>query len=129
VDGAYHDMDSSALTFEIAARAALREAMQKAEPVLLEPMMRVGIVTSADHVGTILKDLVSRRGQIEDRGRHWRSARMIIAMAPAANLLGYAASLRQMTQGHAGYALRFDHYAPVPPRDDPPFRPAIGMRV
>jgi elongation factor G len=96
---------------------------------LLEPVMRVAIVTPEDHAGAILKDLVSRRGQIEDRGRHWRSARMIIATVPAANLFGYAASLRQIAQGHAGYALQFDHYAPVPLRDDPPFRPAIGMRV
>jgi elongation factor G len=129
VDGCYHDTDSSALAFEIAARAALREAMLKGEPVLLEPVMRVAIVTPEDHAGAILKDLVSRRGQIEDRGRHWRSARMIIAMVPAANLFGYAASLRQMTQEHAGYALQFDHYAPVPLRDDPPFRPAVAMRV
>jgi elongation factor G len=129
VDGCYHDTDSSALAFEIAARAALREATLKGEPVLLEPVMRVAIVTPEDHAGAILKDLVSRRGQIEDRGRHWRSARMIIATVPAANLFGYAAALRQMTQGQAGYALQFNHYAPVPVRDDPPFRPAMGMRV
>jgi elongation factor G len=129
LDGAYHDLDSSPLAFEIAARAAMREAVHKAEPVLLEPVMRVAIVTPEDHIGAILKDLVSRRGQIQDRGRDWRSARIIVATVPAANLLGYAASLRQTTQGHAGYAQRFDHYAPMPQRDDPPFRPAIAMRV
>jgi elongation factor G len=129
LDGVCHDLDSSPLAFEIAARAAVREAMHKAEPILLEPVMRVAIVTPEDHIGAILKDLVSRRGHIEDRGRDWRSARTIVATVPAANLLGYAASLRQMTQGHAGCAQRFDHYAPMPQPDDPPFRPAIAMRV
>jgi elongation factor G len=129
VDGRYHDVDSSALAFEIATRAALREAMLKGEPVLLEPVMRVAIVTPEDHAGAILKDLVSRRGQIEDRGRRWRGARLITAKVPAANLFGYAGSLRQITQGQAGHALQFDHYAPVPLRDDPPFRPAVAMRI
>jgi elongation factor G len=129
VDAAWHDVDSSALAFELAARTALREAMLKAGPVLLEPLMRVEIVTPADCIGPIIQDLVSRRANLLDRGRDWRSARVIAATVPAANLLGYAASLRQMAQGRASYAVRFDHYAPVSPPDDAKFRPAVGMRV
>jgi len=103
--------------------------MLKAGPVVLEPLMRAEIVTPVDCVGPIIQDLVSRRANLLDRGRDWRSARVIAATVPAANLFGYAASLRQMAQGRASYAVRFDHYAPVPPPDDPKFRPAVGMRV
>jgi elongation factor G len=129
VDGAYHDIDSSAQAFELAARAALREALQKAEPVLLEPVMRVAIVTPDEWLGVIISDLLARRGEISDRGQAWRSARLVAATVPAANLFGYAASLRQLTQGRASYTVRFDHYAAVSQPDDPKFRPAIGMRV
>lgn len=129
VDGADHERDSSALAFEIATRAALREAMQTGEPVLLEPVMRVDIVTPEGHIGAIIKDLVSRRGQIGDNGRRSRGGRIITAMVPAANLLGYAGSLRAMTDGSANYAVQFNHYASVPSPDDPQFRPAIAMRI
>jgi elongation factor G len=129
VDAAWHDVDSSALAFELAARTALRDAMLKAGPVVLEPLMRAEIVTPVDYVSPIIQDLVSRRAHLLDRGRDWRSARVIAATVPAANLFGYAASLRQMAQGRASYAVRFDHYAPVPPPDDPKFRPVVGMRV
>jgi elongation factor G len=129
IDGAYHDTDSSALAFEIAARAALREAMQKAEPVLLEPVMRVDIVTPQAYADEIMKDLVSRRGRIHDHGRRSRSFRIITAMVPAANLFGYANTLREVTHGSGNHAMQFDHYASVPSPLDPPFRPAIGMRI
>jgi elongation factor G len=129
IDGAYHDTDSSALAFEIAARAALREAMQKAEPVLLEPVMRVDIVTPQAFADEIMKDLVSRRGRIHDHGRRSRSFRLITAMVPAANLFGYANTVREVTQGSGNHAMQFDHYASVPSPDAPPFRPAIGMRI
>jgi len=113
VDGAYHDVDSSVLAFEIAARAAFREGMQKAGPVLLEPVMKVEVVTPEDYMGDIIGDLNSRRGQIagmDQRG----NARVIDAMVPLANMFGYVNTLRSMSQGRAQYTMQFDHYDPVP---------------
>ena len=112
-DGAYHDVDSSALAFEIAGRSAFKEAMQKAGPQLLEPMMRVEIVTPEEYMGDIIGDLNSRRGQVNemtDRG----NAKVVTAFVPLANMFGYINNLRSMSQGRAQYTMQFDHYEPVP---------------
>jgi len=113
VDGKYHDVDSSALAFEIAARANFREAIVKAGPKLLEPMMRVEVVTPEDYMGDVIGDLNSRRGQInsmDSRG----NARVVQAMVPLANMFGYVNNLRSMSQGRATYTMHFDHYEQVP---------------
>jgi len=113
VDGAYHDVDSSVLAFEIAARAAFREGAQKAGAQLLEPIMKVEVVTPEDYVGDVIGDLNSRRGQIsgtEARG----IATVVNANVPLANMFGYVNSLRSMSQGRAQYTMQFDHYEPVP---------------
>jgi len=113
VDGAHHDVDSSVMAFEIAARAAFREGISQAGPVLLEPMMRVEVVTPEDYMGDIIGDLNSRRGQVggmEQRG----NARVIGAQVPLANMFGYVNTLRSMSQGRAQYSMHFDHYEQVP---------------
>jgi elongation factor G len=113
IDGAYHDVDSSVLAFEIAARAAFREAMPKAGPKLLEPVMKVEVVTPEDYMGDIIGDLNSRRGQVggmDQRG----NARVIEASVPLANMFGYVNTLRSMSQGRAQYSMVFDKYAEVP---------------
>ncbi len=113
IDGAYHDVDSSALAFEIAARAALREALQKGGPALLEPIMKVECVTPEDYTGGVIGDLNSRRGQIQ--GQEMRgNANVIIAMVPLANMFGYVNNLRSMSQGRATFTMQFDHYERVP---------------
>src|SRR5438128_2736824 len=113
IDGAYHDVDSSALAFEICARAALREALQKGSPVLLEPIMKVEVVTPEEYTGSVIGDLNSRRGQIQ--GQDMRgNANVINAMVPLANMFGYVNTLRSMTQGRATFTMQFDHYAEVP---------------
>jgi elongation factor G len=113
VDGAYHDVDSSVLAFEIAARAAFREAAQKAGAQLLEPIMKVEVVTPEEYVGDVIGDLNSRRGQIQ--GTEARGiATVVNAMVPLANMFKYVDTLRSMTQGRAQYTMQFDHYEPVP---------------
>jgi elongation factor G len=113
VDGAYHDVDSSALAFEICARQALREALQKGSPVLLEPIMKVEVVTPEDYTGSVIGDLNSRRGQIQ--GQDMRgNANVINAMVPLANMFGYVSNLRSMSQGRATFTMQFDHYEQVP---------------
>jgi len=112
-DGAYHDVDSSVLAFEIAARAAMREVAPRAGAKLLEPIMRVEVVTPEDYMGDVIGDLNSRRGQIsstEARG----VATAINAMVPLANMFGYVNNLRSMSQGRAQYTMQFDHYEQVP---------------
>jgi elongation factor G len=112
-DGAYHDVDSSALAFEIAARAAFREVAAKAAVKLLEPIMRVEVVTPQDFVGDVIGDLSSRRGHptgADTRG----NAQVIRGTVPLANMFGYVNNLRSMTQGRATYTMHFDHYAQVP---------------
>ncbi|MDC9824762.1 elongation factor G [Devosia sp. ZB163] len=112
-DGAYHDVDSSVLAFEIAGRAGFREAIEKAAPKILEPIMRVEVLTPEDYVGDVIGDLNSRRGQI--RGTEARGiAQVIDAMVPLANMFGYVNSLRSMSQGRAQYTMTFDHYEQVP---------------
>jgi elongation factor G len=113
VDGGYHDVDSSALAFEIAARAAFKEGAVKAAPRLLEPIMRVEVVTPDAYMGDVIGDLNSRRGQVtgmDSRG----NARVISAMVPLANMFGYVNTLRSMSQGRAQYTMHFDHYEQVP---------------
>src|SRR5215217_2866141 len=113
VDGAYHDVDSSALAFEIASRAALREALQKGGSVLLEPIMKVEVVTPEDYTGGVIGDLNSRRGQIQ--GQDMRgNANVVNAMVPLANMFGYVNTLRSMSQGRATFTMQFDHYEQVP---------------
>ncbi|MGH6924480.1 MAG: elongation factor G [Propylenella sp.] len=113
VDGAYHEVDSSALAFEIAGRAAFREGVQKARPVLLEPMMKVEVVTPDVYAGSVIGDLNSRRGQVQ--GTEMRgNATVVNAMVPLANMFGYVNTLRSMSQGRAQYTMQFDHYAQVP---------------
>jgi elongation factor G len=113
VDGKYHDVDSSALAFEIAARAGLREALKMAGPVLLEPIMKVEVVSPEEYLGSVIGDLNSRRGQImgtDTRG----NAQIVNAMVPLANMFSYVNTLRSMSQGRANYTMQFDHYAQVP---------------
>ncbi len=128
-DGAYHEVNSSALAFEIAARAAFKDGAVKAGPKLLEPIMRVEVVTPEDYMGDVIGDLNSRRGQItgmDSRG----NARVVDAMVPLANMFGYVNTLRSMSQGRAQYTMHFDHYEQVPLEPPPDrFPPAIGMRV
>ncbi|HAJ46852.1 MAG TPA: elongation factor G, partial [Alphaproteobacteria bacterium] len=113
VDGAYHEVDSNVLTFEIAARAAFRELKEKKAVKLLEPIMKVEVVTPEDWVGSVIGDLNSRRGQIQ--GQDMRgNATVINAMVPLANMFGYVNTLRSMTQGRASYSMVFDHYEQVP---------------
>ena len=113
IDGAYHDVDSSALAFEIASRAALKEALREAAPVLLEPIMKVEVVTPEDYTGSVIGDLNSRRGQIQ--GQDMRgNANVVNAMVPLANMFGYVNNLRSMSQGRATFTMQFDHYADVP---------------
>jgi elongation factor G len=113
VDGKYHDVDSSALAFEIASRAGFREALRMAGPVLLEPIMKVEVVTPEEYLGSVIGDINSRRGQIagtDTRG----NAQVVNAMVPLANMFGYVNQLRSMSQGRAQYTMQFDHYAQVP---------------
>jgi len=113
VDGDSHDVDSSTMAFEIAARAAMREALQKGGSVLLEPIMKVEVVTPEDYTGSVIGDLNSRRGQIQ--GQDMRgNANVISAMVPLANMFSYVNNLRSMSQGRATFTMQFDHYAEVP---------------
>jgi elongation factor G len=129
IDGKYHDTDSSPMAFEIAARAAFRVALQKARPVLLEPIMKAEVVTTEDCIGPIIDDLNLRRARIEGQDMRGNAA-VIRATVPLMNMFGYANKLRAMSEGRAAFTLQFDHYAPAPlPEDDPPFRPSIGMHA
>jgi elongation factor G len=113
VDGGYHDVDSSVLAFEIAARAAFREAMDKAGAVLLEPLMKVEVVTPEDYMGDVIGDLNARRGMVQETEARG-NAQVITAMVPLANMFGYINTLRSMSQGRAQYSMQFDHYERVP---------------
>ena len=113
IDGKYHDVDSSVLAFEIAARAAFRELRAKAAPKLLEPIMKVEVTTPEDYVGDVIGDLNSRRGMIQGTDQRG-NAQVIIAMVPLANMFGYVNNLRSMSQGRANFHMEYDHYEPVP---------------
>ena len=113
IDGAYHDVNSSALAFEIASRAAFREGLQKGGSVLLEPIMKVEVVTPEEHTGFVMGDLLSRRGQVQ--GQDMRANAVVInAMVPLSNMFGYVNQLRSGTQGRANFTMQFDHYEQVP---------------
>jgi len=113
VDGKYHDVDSSALAFEICARGAMREVAQKAGIKLLEPIMKVEVVTPEDYLGDVIGDLNSRRGQIQGTDTRG-NAQAVEAMVPLANMFGYVNQLRSFTQGRAQYSMQFSHYDEVP---------------
>src|SRR3984957_1908415 len=113
IDGAYHDVDSSVLAFEIAARAAMKEGLAKASPKLLEPIMKVEVVTPRDYMGDVIGDLTSGRGRITGQDQRG-NAEVINAMVPLANMFGYVNSLRSMSQGRAQYTMHFHHYEQVP---------------
>jgi elongation factor G len=112
-DGAYHEVDSSAIAFEIASRMGFREALQKSSPVLLEPIMKVEVVTPEDFTGSVIGDLNSRRGQIQ--GQDMRgNANVVNAFVPLANMFGYVNTLRSFSQGRASFTMQFSHYDEVP---------------
>lgn len=113
VDGAYHEVDSNVLTFEIASRAAFRELKERKAVKLLEPMMKVEVVTPEDFMGGVIGDLNSRRGQVQGTDQRG-NAQVITAMVPLANMFGYVNTLRSMSQGRASYSMTFDHYEDVP---------------
>ena len=129
IDGKYHDVDSSQFAFEIATRTAFREALQKANSVLLEPIMKVEVMTPNEYTKAVIDDIGLRRGKIEQRV--FGAAATIKAMVPLINMFGYGDALRTISLGHATFTMQFDHYAPAAPSpgNDPPFRPAIGMRA
>jgi len=130
VDGKYHDVDSNALTFEIAARACLRKALRLAGPILLEPVMKVEIVTPDDRLGVVTGDLGRRRGQIV--GQMLRVAAITVeASVPLSEMFGYRDALRGMSQGRASFSMQYDRYGAVPTGELPPdcFPPAVGMRA
>jgi elongation factor G len=132
LDGGYHDVDSSEQTFEIAARACFREALRKAGPQVLEPMMIVIVLTPQDYLGEVVGDLNSRRGQVqamEPRG----PMHEIVAVVPLANMFGYIYTLRSRTSGAVQFIMTFSHYEQAPPAyrgpGDDTFPPAVGMRA
>jgi len=112
-DGKYHEVDSNALTFDIAARAAFRELASKGAVKLLEPIMKVEVVTPEDFLGGVIGDLNSRRGQVQGTDSRG-NAQVVTAMVPLANMFGYINTLRSMSQGRAQYSMQFDHYEEVP---------------
>ena len=113
IDGAYHDVDSSVLAFEIATRAAMREGLKKAGVKLLEPIMKVEVVTPEEYTGNIIGDLTSRRGQVQ--GQETRGNAIVVnAFVPLANMFGYINNLRSMSSGRAQFTMQFDHYEAVP---------------
>ena len=113
VDGSYHDVDSSEMAFKIAGSMAFKEAMRKADPVLMEPIVDVEVVTPEDYMGDVMGDLSSRRGKVEGMGER-ANARIIKAFVPLAEMFGYATDLRSRTSGRASYSMTFSHYEEVP---------------
>ncbi|MDP1631456.1 MAG: elongation factor G [Caulobacter sp.] len=112
-DGKYHDVDSSVLAFEIAARAAFRELKEKGAPKLLEPIMKVEVLVPDEYLGDVIGDLNSRRGQIQGTDQRG-NAQVVTAFVPLANMFGYIGNLRGMSQGRAQFTMQYDHYDPVP---------------
>jgi elongation factor G len=113
VDGSYHDVDSSEMAFQIAGSMAAQEALKRANPVLLEPMMNVEVVMPEEFMGDVMGDLSSRRGQIQ--GMDSRGGGQVIrAMVPLSEMFGYATTVRSKTQGRATFTMQFDHYEEVP---------------
>jgi elongation factor G len=114
LDGAYHEVDSSVLAFEIAARQAFKQGLRKANARLMEPIMKVDVITPEDHMGDVIGDINSRRGQVGQLGDRG-SMKTVSAMVPLANMFQYVSSLRGMTKGRAQYTMTLDHYDLVPP--------------
>jgi elongation factor G len=112
-DGSYHDVDSNALTFEIAGKACFREAIPKASPVLLEPVMKVEVVTPGDYLGDVIGDINRRRGSIQDQLERGASI-AVVATVPLSEMFGYIGQLRAMSSGRASYTMEFSHYDLVP---------------
>ena len=112
-DGAYHDVDSSVLAFEIASRAAFKDGAVKAAPRLLEPVMRVEVVTPDNYLGDVIGDLNRRRGQIQEQLERIPNV-AVVATVPLSEMFGYIGQLRGMTSGRASYTMEFSHYDPVP---------------
>ncbi len=129
VDGKYHDTDSTEFAFEIAARACFRQALQEGRSILLEPIMKVEVMTPMDYIRVVIADLKLRRGEIQEQDVRG-NANVITAIVPLMSMFGYVNGLRETSRGRATFTMQFDRYAVVPPTDDndPPFRPAIGMR-
>jgi elongation factor G len=113
VDGAYHDVDSSEMAFKIAGSMALKEAVRKADPVLLEPMMAVEVRTPEDYMGDVIGDINSRRGQIQGM-EDISGAKVVRGLVPLSEMFGYVGDLRSKTQGRASFSMEFDSYAEVP---------------
>lgn len=113
IDGSYHEVDSSEMAFKIAASMGFKEAMKKAQPVLLEPIMEVEVVTPEDYLGDVMGDLNARRGRVEGMSMR-ANARIVKAYVPLAEMFGYATELRSKTSGRASYSMKFSHYEEVP---------------
>jgi elongation factor G len=113
-DGTYHEVDSSEMSFQMAGSIGFKEAVRKAKPVLLEPIMKVEVVMPEDYMGTVMGDLQSRRGRVSELGERGGGLRTITANVPLATMFGYATAVRSLTQGRATYTMEFDHYARVP---------------
>ena len=113
IDGAFHDVDSSVLAFEIAARAAFKELREKGGPKLLEPIMKVEVVTPEEYLGSVIGDLNSRRGMIQNQDMRG-NATVVTAFVPLANMFGYVNQLRGFSQGRAQFSMQYDHYEAVP---------------
>jgi elongation factor G len=113
LDGAYHDVDSSEMAFKIAGSMVLKEAVRKADPVLLEPMMAVEVRTPEEYMGDVIGDINSRRGQIQAM-EDISGAKVVRGLVPLSEMFGYVGDLRSKTQGRANYSMQFDSYAEVP---------------
>ena len=113
-DGSYHEVDSDSLSFEIAARMAFKNGCSKADPIILEPIMMVEVVTPEEYMGSIVGDLNRRRGRIVEMGSR-ADARVIRALVPLAEMFGYVTQLRTLSSGRAYFTMQFDHYEPTPP--------------
>lgn len=129
VDAAAHDIDSTADVFEAAARGAVRAALGQGQPQIVEPLMKVEIVTPEQHVGAVVKDLTARGGATDGRGRHGRDGIALSAYVPAVGLLGYANALASISENRARFSAQFDYYVPIPSSEDPAFRPAAAVRA
>ena len=114
-DGSYHDVDSSVLTFQLAARGAFREGFMKAKPRLLEPIMKVEVTTPEDHMGDVIGDLNSRRGLVGSLTERPGGLKIVSASVPLAEMFQYVSSLRGMTKGRATYSMKLEKYEVVPP--------------
>jgi len=112
-DGSYHDVDSNEMAFKVAASMALKNAISKVNPVILEPIMRVEVVIPEEYLGDIMGDITSRRGRVEGMDARG-NAQVVRAMVPLAEMFGYATSLRSNTQGRGVFSMHFDHYEEVP---------------